>query len=516
MNGFYGSGSTDALIRVHNGVKHTEISEEFILPDFLPDIKRVIRADATPRIDGKYLSDGKLSFDGDVACRMLYTDDNNCLKSVIFNASFSDSAEIACISSECIANLVSTPESLVCRAVNPRRVSVRMRIDTEVTVWCTRSFRPVLSGDYGAATEVLTEEVQCVKLICAGENALNAAADIEVDGALPQIGNVIACDVGMSFFECKPGDGRVLCRGEMPITVFYSSPTDDGESYTALFRKLPVAQVIIADGAVEGYECNARGCVSDVKVNVSENGFGERRILELDITYRMYLNCVTNSSVTVTRDIYACDKDVEVKTEEVTFNRFARNYSTTVSVNHIGEAADVFPAEAEGVLGVFSHPRVKSVTLEEDGKRISVEGIAETGVIFNGSDGISGADYPVPFKVELEASGVPAEFEYACDAVCMGARARIDSGKVYTDMELQLNLMILGSEEKTALASANFTDKADDNSSNGIGLRLFYPAEGETLWSIGKQFGISRERIAEANGINGTEKLPPVIMIPIK
>ena len=238
MNGFYGSGSTDALIRVHNGVKHTEIAEEFILPDYLPDIKRVIRADATPKIDGKYLSDGKISFEGEVACRMLYTDESNCLKAVTFNASFSDSAEVYSVSKECIANLMPSPESLVCRAVNPRRVSVRMRLDTEVTVWCTRSLRPVLSGDYGAATETLTREVSSVKLICAGENALNAAADIEVDGALPQIGNVIACDVGMSFFECKPNDGRVLCRGEMPITVFYSSPTDDGESYTALFRKL--------------------------------------------------------------------------------------------------------------------------------------------------------------------------------------------------------------------------------------------------------------------------------------
>ena len=515
MNGFYGSGSTDALIRVHNGTKHTEIAEEFILPDYLPDIKRVIRADAAPKIDGKYLSDGKLSFDGEVACRMLYTDEQNCLKSVTFTAAFSDSAEIACVSSECIANLLPSPESLICRAVNPRRVSVRMRLDTEVSVWCTRSFRPVLSGDYGATTEVLTEEIGCVKLICAGDNSLSAAADIEVDGALPQIGAVIACDVGMSFFECKPADGRVLCRGEMPITVFYSSPTEDGESYTALFRKLPIAQVMNADGVTEGYECNARGSVSEIKVNVSENGFGERRILELDVSYRMYLNCVTNGNVTVTRDVYACNKDVETKEELAVFNRFARNYSTTVSVNHIGEIADIFPSEPENVLGVFSRPKVKTIKLE-DGKRLVLEGVAENGAVLNCADGICGADYAVPFKAELEASGIPAGFEYSCDAVCMGARARIDSGKVYTDIELQINLMILGSEEKTAVVGAVFTDKTTVDDGRGVALRLFYPADGESLWSIGKQFGISRERIAEANGMTDTSVLPQVIMIPIK
>ena len=517
MNGFYGGKNTDALMRVYSGVKHTEISEEFILPDFLPDIKRIIRADAMPRIDGKYVSGGKVEYNGDMACRMLFTDEGNSLHAVTFNMSFSDYLEIPAVNDECIANLQPSPESLACRTVNPRRISIRMRLDTEVTVWCVCQFRPELIGDYASTTEVLNEEIGSLRLICAGENGLNASADIEADGALPQIGKVISCDVGMCFYECKPSEGRVLCRGEMPITVFYSSPTDDGEVYTVLFRKLPIAQVVDAEGATEALDCNARGAVESVKVNVSENGFGERRILELDISYRIYLNCVGNQAVTVTKDIYACDKNVEVLTETKSFYRFVRNYSSSFSVNYISEAGELGISDDQGIIGTFARPRVESVVLDRSAGRLKIDGSAETGALLNGEDGVAGIDYSVPFHIELEASGVPEDFIFSSDAVCMGAKARVDTGKVYTDLEIQLNVMILGVEDVEVLTKAKFTD-LDDTKADAAkaSMRLFYPAEGETLWSIGKSFGVSRDRIAEVNGITEYSSLPDVLIIPTK
>jgi len=516
MNGFYGSGNSDALMKVYNGIKHTEISEEFILPDYLPDIKKIIRADASPRIDGKYVSDGKISFEGEVACRVLYTDDSNCLYAVTFSPLFADGLEVVGVGDECIANLIAEPDSLTCRTVNPRRISLKLRLDTDITIWNSRSFSPEIVGDYGVSTEILTEDIKTVKLICAGENGLNASVDIEADGALPQLGRIICCDVSAAFFECKPADGRVLCRGEMPITVFYSSDTEYGEIYTTLFRKLPIAQVVVAEGAIEGYDCNARGAIEDVKTRILENGFGERRILELDITYRLYVNCVVNEQVTVTKDAYACGKKVESKMDTVVFDRFARNFSTSFSVNHIGEAADILTDDVEGIIGAFSRPRVTSVSLDGAGRKLVVEGNAETGVILKGADGAGGADYSVPFKVELEASGVPEKFYYTYDAVCMSARARMDSEKVFTDLEIQLNLMVLGEETMDVLVGAEFSEKDAAEGENGAQIRLFYPSEGETLWSIGKQFGVSRDRLAEINGISDTDAIPDVIMIPMK
>ncbi len=513
MNETFEGTNSEALIKVYGGVKHTEISEEFILPDYLPDVKKIIRADAYPKMEGRYVSQGKIEYDGETVIRLLFIDEKNQLHSVSFNTTFSDSLEIPSVSNECIANLLPSPESLSCRAVNPRRISVRLRIDTDITVRCVCSFRPELNGE-PSETEVLNEELSALKLIYGDENGLNCAADLEADGALPQIGEVIACDVDMCFYECKCSDDRVLCRGDMPITVFYSTPTENGEIYTVLFRKLPIAQVVAAEGVNESYECTARGTVNDVKINVTENGFGERRILELDVSYRMAINCMGNESVTVTKDIYSCNKDVMTETENVTFDRFIRNYSAAFTANHVSDSDGTVTEGADGVLAVFAHPRTESVILDKANKRLTVEGSCDTGAILQGTDGLSCTDYSVPFHLELEATGVPEDFTYTSDTVCLSARGRLDAGKLYTDIELQINLSVLGTEKREIIRTAVFTPSAEDKNSRPSYLRFYYPERGESMWSIGKQFGVSCEKVREVNKLSVEGAIPDVLIIP--
>ena len=513
---------SSALMKIYEGVKHTEISEEFILPDYLPDIKRIIRVDATPKIDGKFITSGKIEYEGDVICHLLFCDDENRLKTVTFTSAFSDRIELDGTDDECIANLIPTPESISCRMINPRRISLRLRLDTDATIWCKRSFTPEISGKYSpAGCETLTKNVEVMELICAGESGLNASADLEADGALPQIGEVISCNVDMSFYECKGSDGRVLCRGDMPVTIFYSTPqvsdpdtgTVTSETYTVLYRKLPIAQVVGAEGVDESYDCMARGSIDDIKVTVSENGFGERRILELDVTYRIYLNCVGRSAVTLTEDMYAVDRDVSCVKKKSTFCRFSRSYSSAFSSNLALTRDELNVSDADSIFEVSAHPKVTEVTLSDDNRKLIVRGHSLTSAILHGADGLFSVDYQVPFSVELDPTGVPAEFIYNSDTVCMSARGRLDGEKLYTELEMQINLMILGVSELTVLERAELTEKADIPELPEM--RFFYPEEGETLWDIGKQFGVSRKALSELNELTD-ESVPEMLFIPTK
>ena len=503
-----------ALMKVYEGIKHTEITEEFILPDYLPDVKRIIRVDARPKIDGKFITAGKVDYEGDVVCTLLFCDEENKLKTVTFTAPFSDKIDLSDGDDECIANLIPHPESISCRMLNPRRVSLRLRIDTSATVWCNRSFSPELSGLYSEdKSEYATKDVDVLSLICAGESGLNASADLEVDGALMQVGDVISCNVDMSFYECKGAEDKVLCRGEMPITVFYSTTDGESENYTVLFRKLPIAQVVSAEGVTEIYECMARGNVDSVKVNVAENGFGERRIIELDINYRIYLNCVSRNKVTVTEDIYIPGTDVRTETVKQEFCRLSKTYSKNFSVNSVFTKEELNLYTAENIFEVSSDPRITDVRMSDDGFKLVVSGVSPTSAIVKGNEGLFSVDYTVPFTVELDASEIPKKFTYNVDTVCMCGKGRMDSEKLYTDLEIQMNIMILGISEVPVLTKAEFTEKEEKEEKPQM--RFFYPAENEKLWDIGKKFGISQKALYDSNNII-EEKVPQILIIPTK
>ena len=505
--------NNSALMQIYEGVKHTEISEEFILPDYLPDIKRIIKVSAKPKIDTKYVTVGKVEYEGDVVTVLLFVDEQNKLQTVTFKAAFADILEVTEIKNECVANLLPYVESVNCRLLNPRRVSLRVRVDTESSIWCLKDMSPRYIGDVlGVTTEELKKEVRSLKLITAGENGLSVSADVEADGALPQIGEVISCNVDMSFFECKASEGKVLCRGEMPVTVFYSSQSENGENYTVLFRKIPIAQVIGAEGADESFECMARGSVDDVKVTVSENGFAEKRILELDITYRIYLNCVKKDFVTVTEDVYAPKREVSEETEKVKFCFPARNYSVNFGATRAVTRAEMELEEAEGVFEVSAEPKVAVVQKNSNSGRLTVKGNAVTDAIFKGKEGLFSVRYDVPFETELDGTGVPEEFEYNADIVCMCAKGRLDAENFYTELELQLGLMILGTEETEILKTAEFS--LSEGEKTAPQMRFYYPDESETLWDICKKFGVSRADIANGNNITDG-KLPEVLIIPL-
>lgn len=504
------SKSFGALMRVFDTVKHTDIAEEFILPDYLPDVKRIIRVDVRPKIDGKYISSGRVDYDGDVVCHILFCDEGNHLKNVTFTAAFSDGIDVSGIEDECVANLIPNPESVTCKMLNPRRVSIRMRLDTAVTVWCNKSYEPKYIGD-ARNIECSERDIEVMKLVCAGESGLNVSADLEADGALPQIDEIISCNVDMSFYECKGSDGKVLCRGDMPITVFYSSLEGDSETYTVLFRKIPIAQVVLADDVSEEYSCMARGAVDNVKYNVSENGFGERRIVEIDVTYRVYLNCVSKTATTVVSDVYATGKDVKCETEKETFCRFSKLYSTSFGANLAVSREELNLLEAENVFALSAVPKITTVELSGDKAKLEIQGSARTGAVIKSADGLETHEYDVPFKTELDASGVGKNFTYNYDIVCVGSKGRFDSDTFYTELDMQLNLMLLETEEVEVLKKAEFSEKAVEE--NQPQMRFYYPSENETLWEIGKQFGISVSELADKNDIVG-DTVPRVIYIP--
>jgi hypothetical protein len=45
-------------------------------------------------------------------------------------------------------------------------------------------------------------------------------------------------------------------------------------------------------------------------------------------------------------------------------------------------------------------------------------------------------------------------------------------------------------------------------------MRFYYPSEDETLWDIGKQFGVSRDELIDKNDIIG-DTVPRVLFIPL-
>ena len=68
------------LTKTFEGISHDEISAEYNLPDYLPDINRLLKVSAKIFESAHYLSGDAVEYDGKLKCQLLYATGDGSLK----------------------------------------------------------------------------------------------------------------------------------------------------------------------------------------------------------------------------------------------------------------------------------------------------------------------------------------------------------------------------------------------------------------------------------------------------
>ena len=138
----------------YDGVREAipaECRVEHTLPDYLPEIRRVLRVSARPLGVGRYLEGDRAEFSGTVAYTVVYTDGEGRTAAVTLNGEYT----LTCPRAE---GDHPTPlaeaevESTVCRLGGPRRLSLASTLRCRVHMPRTLS----LSTPEGEGCERLT------------------------------------------------------------------------------------------------------------------------------------------------------------------------------------------------------------------------------------------------------------------------------------------------------------------------------------------------------------------------
>jgi hypothetical protein len=121
------------------------------LPDYCPDIARLIRVDCTPVIESSEFSGDRCVVSGKAVCRILYeTDYKSKIKSAEFVKDFSHSFEVpmqGCMNPVAHTNARCTHIS--CKMLSPRKFIIKSRIQLDLEAFANTAVKTVdtRSGD---------------------------------------------------------------------------------------------------------------------------------------------------------------------------------------------------------------------------------------------------------------------------------------------------------------------------------------------------------------------------------
>ena len=192
-----------------------EASGEYTLPDYRPEIRKILFVRAVAMPAGQYKNGDKAAFAGAVSHTVFYADSEGKPAAVTLEADYEFSLPLpeGCT---CTLQVDSRAENTACRLFGPRKLSLRTAVRSTVHLLCEEEITPAVRGmgseEDEASLERLSARVETMEQACGSSGPFTLEADLHLDG--PATGaEAVWAGGSLLVSECRPQAGASLSRG---------------------------------------------------------------------------------------------------------------------------------------------------------------------------------------------------------------------------------------------------------------------------------------------------------------
>ena len=225
-------------------VETREQSTETIVPDYCPDIARIVESSGCLFLHSREITDGRVSVSGTLRVTLLYiADGSGGLKSFEYSLPVEETLESRLrdgCKEICLDGAVT---ALEVRALNPRKLTTRAAIELRATPYCTAQITVcgeiAEQSDHGVETLV---ETQNASLICALRHKDFVFSDeLLLSGSKESAAELLRETVKLRTTECRPLGGKVILKGLACIDLLYLS---ENGTLCRAGAELPFSQIV--------------------------------------------------------------------------------------------------------------------------------------------------------------------------------------------------------------------------------------------------------------------------------
>ncbi len=497
----------------------TDLSGDFSLPDYQPEIKRLLRVIASVSPPERYVSGDSIDLDGALDYFVLYMGNDNGLYCAPLSTDYRmtlslreererDGGRPTGAPSPLDGHLTCacdvSADPVTGRVTAPRRLNVKCRLTADVKVYGTCHLSAEGEGEMiPPSAERLTGTVETASLLHGLGEPLPLQDDMVLspaDGTEPR---VVCAEGTVMVTEAVAGMNTVTCRGEVLLKLTLC-PVDsaEGEALPVInTRKLPFSQTVELAGVTPDCAACAHGSCTELSVEVEEG--------QLHSELGVVLEVLTQKSAlsTYTKDLYLTRRECVGRYAAYPIRRplgcFNGNFTLSDSLP-LSEAG-IHPAAR--VVDVTATAFPEALTADPDKNRYILTGRCRVHLLLYRDGEYTSSEVEFPFRYEKESTvgnRIPGseapEFDGTVKAVT--CRARMDGERLGIDAELAVALRMTAPDTLTALSSVVFGDEVTRRAGEYV---ICFPASDDTLWSVAKRYQSPLAALGAANGIPASD-----------
>lgn len=488
----------------------TEVPIEYdmLLPDYCPDIMKILKCCAQPVFTQSAVEGGAFTAEGYVQLSLFYLTDNMQLRCCESRAPFSKTSDLKCAPQNPAVTVFGHMEYLNCRAISPRRVDVRGAMTMGAKILAQKE-EELVADAAGGGIQLRRSTVESMCLIGSAQRSFTVREELELAQGKAPVGVMVRKAASAHVTECKVIPGKVIMKGELTLELLYLSGED--EAPETMRYTLPVSQIADIPGAEEGCLCDVRLCVTACDVQPKADLDGETTMLSAEVTLCASVHCYRAAQTTAVSDAYSTSAAAAYTQRQMNTMRLV----SQMEGEHAYREQMELPEGAVEVLELWCEAVCTGCRAENGEAKLSVR----MNICMIALDVEHNPAY-FEKPVELEHAvplGAGQENLYANVQAQAGASEfSVMGAGVEVRCPVRLVGVVFAVEKSTVMSELAVDEAKPRTQDDTAALTIYFAQAGECVWDIAKRYQTSVSAVMEENAIE-QETLPAraTLLIPM-
>ncbi len=485
------------------------VDVDFTLPDFCPDISKIFKCSAQPRIISKSLNGASVILEGNVTITVLYCDKESKFSSYEYVYPFSKTIEISRDVTGSNAVTKVKCDYINCRAVTGRKIDIHGAIGIYLKVF-KRKCDEIISDIDDGQIEIKRITAPATVPMGYAEKYLLIEEDVPLNSAQLPIENILKSHSSVCVKETKIINDKAVVKGELAISVLYCP--EGGGAPQIIKTGLPFSQIIDMDGITEACEseCKAEICLLDIRPKVTTSA--EQRCIGISAKILLTCEAYCSNEIPIISDAFSRKFEADIQRKNLSFEKITCNLSERFNCK---KTIDL-DFNINNIIDVWCN--VQNCYSRFDEENMIINGTLISGIFACDEENVPiyiekpiDFEYKFPFK---ESMGTPH-----CDPqieVISAGFTIISSDKIELHTELGINAGIYERNDVSLISQMEVNENKPIKKDKQCAMVIYYAGENDTLWDIANRFSASVNELMIINKMEDEDLyIGKMLLVPL-
>lgn len=495
---------------VITGAERVNSEGDIIVPDVKPDVLKVLQIDARSVITDKGLTTGGLYAQGKIYVNILYLADGadeetGCIKTVL---DFRTKIDNPRITQDMRLKIESDVVKIDFILLNSRKLSLKavVSVNYEITAQKAIEIPSCFDTDEGECVE------KCIKIDTIGadeEYVFSVRGAAEVASGKPSVKEVIKTDIKVIDREIKVVASKIIINGTLGVCALYFA---DNNSIDYCEGEMSFTEVFAVEEILEDDLCNIDMKIGEIDLDLAQDNDGDIRIINLECVVSMNARAKRTEEIRYIDDCYCPGKKTEVSYMEQEVRGYVDNIKKETNERNIIECDENIP-EIGRIYNVVAEPEVAKCTVGNGG--VDVEGRVKLYILYlttNSKCSVYSIKKDLPFEYYHPCESVKEGMDCETKVAVWHLSHNLNSkGEIEIKYTLEQDIRITEKLNLKLISDAKTEEKDEDND-----IIIYFLKKGDSLWSVGKKYGVRVSDIMEMNGLESDKVMEgQKLLIPL-